>query len=151
MYLLVRLYGETSWTAALLPVSLDGIIAVPSMTLLRDSRQGRSGFLPWALLVTVAPLGRTPRLIRRPQRAFMSAQRRLIGRAKESHTMPPAAMAPSTASRRSLGARGESSEEVRRDRAFELIHSSEEIHTADAATEVDLLGFDFLVDTLFVR
>ncbi|WUI03925.1 DUF2637 domain-containing protein [Spirillospora sp. NBC_00431] len=52
MYMLVREYGETSWTAALLPVSVDGMIAVSSMTLLGDSRQGRrSGFLPWALLV----------------------------------------------------------------------------------------------------
>ncbi|WP_279508657.1 DUF2637 domain-containing protein [Actinomadura sp. KC06] len=38
MYMLVREYGETSWTAALLPVSLDGMIAVSSMTLLGDSR-----------------------------------------------------------------------------------------------------------------
>ncbi|WP_308198416.1 DUF2637 domain-containing protein [Actinomadura terrae] len=53
MYMLVRQYGETSWTAALLPVSVDGMIAVSSMTLLADSRQGRrSGLLPWALLVT---------------------------------------------------------------------------------------------------
>ncbi|WP_268920450.1 DUF2637 domain-containing protein [Actinomadura soli] len=45
-------YGETSWTAALLPVSVDGMIAVASMSLLVDSRQGRrSGMLPWALLV----------------------------------------------------------------------------------------------------
>ncbi|TDD24700.1 DUF2637 domain-containing protein [Actinomadura sp. KC06] len=50
-YALVRQYGETSWTAALLPVSVDGMIAVSSMTLPADSRQGRpSGFLPWALL-----------------------------------------------------------------------------------------------------
>ena len=27
MYLLVRRYGETSWTAALLPISVDGMIA----------------------------------------------------------------------------------------------------------------------------
>ncbi|WP_067892710.1 DUF2637 domain-containing protein [Actinomadura chibensis] len=45
MYTLVRQYGEASWTAALLPVSVDGMIAVASMTLLADSRQGRrSGF-----------------------------------------------------------------------------------------------------------
>jgi hypothetical protein len=31
MYLLVRRYGETSWTAALLPVSVDGMIAASSM------------------------------------------------------------------------------------------------------------------------
>ncbi|TYC14748.1 DUF2637 domain-containing protein [Actinomadura syzygii] len=52
MYYLVLRYGETSWTAALLPVSVDGMIAVASMSLLVDSRQGRrSGLLPWALLV----------------------------------------------------------------------------------------------------
>jgi hypothetical protein len=52
MYVLVRQYGETSWTAALLPVSVDGMIVASSMTLLADSRSGRrSGFLPWTLLV----------------------------------------------------------------------------------------------------
>ncbi|TMR00545.1 DUF2637 domain-containing protein [Actinomadura soli] len=52
MYHLVLRYGETSWTAALLPVSVDGMIAVASMSLLVDSRQGRrSGLLPWTLLV----------------------------------------------------------------------------------------------------
>ncbi|MFI0350920.1 DUF2637 domain-containing protein [Actinomadura sp. 9N407] len=52
MYQLVLRYGETSWTAALLPVSVDGMIAVASMSLLADSRQGRrSGLLPWTLLV----------------------------------------------------------------------------------------------------
>jgi hypothetical protein len=52
MYQLVLQYGETSWTAALLPVSVDGMIVVASMSLLVDSRQGRrSGLLPWVLLV----------------------------------------------------------------------------------------------------
>lgn len=52
MYHLVLRYGETSWTAALLPVSVDGMIVVASMSLLVDSRQGRrSGMLPWTLLV----------------------------------------------------------------------------------------------------
>jgi hypothetical protein len=52
MYQLVLRYGETSWTAALLPVSVDGMIVVASMSLLVDSRQGRrSGVLPWTLLV----------------------------------------------------------------------------------------------------
>lgn len=52
MYALVQRYGETSWTAALVPVSVDGMIAASSMTLLADSRHGRrSGFLPWALVV----------------------------------------------------------------------------------------------------
>jgi hypothetical protein len=52
MYLLVRRHGETSWTGALLPVSVDGMIAASSMSLLLDSRQGRrSGLLPWTLLI----------------------------------------------------------------------------------------------------
>ncbi|MFG2085281.1 DUF2637 domain-containing protein [Spirillospora sp. NPDC048824] len=52
MYQLVLQYGETSWTAALLPVSVDGMIVVASMSLLVDSRQGRrSGLLPWTLVV----------------------------------------------------------------------------------------------------
>jgi hypothetical protein len=52
MFALVHRYGETSWTAALLPVSVDGMIAASSMSLLASSRLGqRSGVLPWALLV----------------------------------------------------------------------------------------------------
>ncbi|WP_344586528.1 DUF2637 domain-containing protein [Actinomadura vinacea] len=52
MYELVVRYGESSWTAALLPVSVDGMIVVASMSLLVDSRQGRGGgLLPWTLLV----------------------------------------------------------------------------------------------------
>jgi hypothetical protein len=52
MFILVRRYGETSWTSTLLPVSVDGMIAASSMTLLADSRNGqRSGLLPWTLLV----------------------------------------------------------------------------------------------------
>ncbi|MFI0480936.1 DUF2637 domain-containing protein [Actinomadura sp. 9N215] len=52
MFVLVQRYGETSWTAALLPVSVDGMIVASSMSLLDDSRAGRrSGLLPWVLLV----------------------------------------------------------------------------------------------------
>jgi hypothetical protein len=52
MFILVRRYGETSCTSTLLPVSVDGMIAASSMTLLADSRNGqRSGLLPWTLLV----------------------------------------------------------------------------------------------------
>jgi hypothetical protein len=52
IYLLVRRYGETSWTAALLPISVDGMIAASSMSSLLDSRYSRrSGLLPWALLI----------------------------------------------------------------------------------------------------
>ena len=52
MYLLVRRHGESSWTAALLPISVDGMIVAASMSLLLDSRHGRrSGLLPWILLI----------------------------------------------------------------------------------------------------
>lgn len=52
MHTLVELHGESSWTAALLPFSVDGMIAASSMALLLDSRYGRrGGVLPWALLV----------------------------------------------------------------------------------------------------
>lgn len=52
MFTLVHRYGETSWTAALLPLSVDGMIVASSMSLLEASRMGRrSGVLPWALLV----------------------------------------------------------------------------------------------------
>ncbi|TDD32747.1 DUF2637 domain-containing protein [Actinomadura sp. KC06] len=52
MYELVLRYGETSWSAALLPVSVDGMIVASSLTLLADSRAGRrGGLLPWALLL----------------------------------------------------------------------------------------------------
>jgi Protein of unknown function (DUF2637) len=52
MFVLVHRYGETSWTAVLLPVSVDGMIVASSMSLLASSRQvERSGVLPWVLLV----------------------------------------------------------------------------------------------------
>ena len=52
MFVLVHRYGETSWTAVLLPVSVDGMIVASSMSLLASSRQGeRSGVLPWVLLI----------------------------------------------------------------------------------------------------
>lgn len=52
MFVLVRRYGETSWTSTLVPVSVDGMIVASSMTLLADSRSGRrGGLLPWILLV----------------------------------------------------------------------------------------------------
>jgi hypothetical protein len=74
-YLLVRRYGETPWTAALLPVSVDGMIAVSSMSLLLDSRYGRrSGALPWALLI----IGSTASLAANVAVAEPSAVGRLI-------------------------------------------------------------------------
>jgi Protein of unknown function (DUF2637) len=52
MHTLVLQHGEAAWTAALLPLSVDGMITASSMTLLADSRHGsRGGTLPWALLV----------------------------------------------------------------------------------------------------
>lgn len=75
MYQLVLRYGETSWTAALLPISVDGMIVVASMSLLVDSRQGhRSGLLPWMLLV----LGSTASLAANVAVAESSVVGRLI-------------------------------------------------------------------------
>ena len=46
-------HGESWWTAALVPLSVDGMIVASSMTLLADSRSGRAGgVLPWVLLAT---------------------------------------------------------------------------------------------------
>ena len=51
MHLLVELYGQPGWVAALTPLSVDGMIVAASTTLLADSRSGgRGGILPWALL-----------------------------------------------------------------------------------------------------
>ena len=51
MYVLVRRYGEARWSAALCPISVDGMIAAASLSLLADSRrQRRGGVLPWTLL-----------------------------------------------------------------------------------------------------
>jgi Protein of unknown function (DUF2637) len=41
MHALVLQHGEAAWTAALLPLSVDGMIAASSMALLADSRHGR--------------------------------------------------------------------------------------------------------------
>lgn len=52
MHVLVVLYGQPGWVAALTPLSVDGMIVAASTTLLADSRSGRKGgALPWALLV----------------------------------------------------------------------------------------------------
>jgi hypothetical protein len=51
MHMLTVVHGESAWTAALIPLSVDGMIVASSMTLLADSRAGRSGgLLPWMLL-----------------------------------------------------------------------------------------------------
>src|SRR5215472_8712931 len=52
MHTLVALHGQPGWVAALTPLSVDGMIAAASTTLLADSRSGRKGgALPWALLI----------------------------------------------------------------------------------------------------
>jgi Protein of unknown function (DUF2637) len=52
MHVLVELFGEPGWVAALTPLSVDGMIVAASTTLLAEFRSGgRGGFLPWALLV----------------------------------------------------------------------------------------------------
>jgi hypothetical protein len=51
MHTLTLADGESAWTAALIPLSVDGMIIASSMTLLADSRAGSAGEgLPWALL-----------------------------------------------------------------------------------------------------
>jgi len=51
MHVLTLVHGESAWTAALIPLSADGMIVASSMTLLADLRAGRSGgALPWTLL-----------------------------------------------------------------------------------------------------
>ncbi len=58
MHLLVELHGQPGWVAALTPLSVEGIIAAASTTLLADSRAGgRGGFLPWVLLVVGSARG----------------------------------------------------------------------------------------------
>lgn len=52
MRTLVARHGQPGWVAALTSLSVDGMIAAASTTLLADSRCGRrGGVLPWALLV----------------------------------------------------------------------------------------------------
>jgi uncharacterized protein DUF2637 len=43
MHMLTLVHGESVWTAALIPLSVDGMIIASPMTLLADSRAGRSG------------------------------------------------------------------------------------------------------------
>ena len=51
MHALTLAHGESALTAALIPLSVDGMIIASSMTLLADSRAGcAGGLLPWVLL-----------------------------------------------------------------------------------------------------
>jgi hypothetical protein len=50
---LAEVHGEHSWRAHMFPLSVDGIEIVASLVLLADKRAGRrSGYLPWAALIT---------------------------------------------------------------------------------------------------
>lgn len=55
MYELAPRHGEPEWRAALFPLSVDGMTAGASTTLLGDARHGRHGRrggpLPWTLLI----------------------------------------------------------------------------------------------------
>ena len=48
MHVVVELYGQPGWVAALTPLSVDGMIIAASTTLLAERR---GGLLPWVLLV----------------------------------------------------------------------------------------------------
>src|SRR5262252_6189183 len=50
---LAEAHGNTGWHAHTLPLSVDGVGIVASLVLLADRRTGRrSGWLPWAALIT---------------------------------------------------------------------------------------------------
>lgn len=52
MHELALRHGEASWSAALAPLSVDGMIGAASLALLVDSRAGRrGGVLPWTFLL----------------------------------------------------------------------------------------------------
>ncbi|WP_253876838.1 DUF2637 domain-containing protein [Actinomadura rupiterrae] len=52
MHHLARLHGESECTAALIPLSVDGMIVASSMAILSANRtRGREGRLAWALLI----------------------------------------------------------------------------------------------------
>ncbi|MGP3921426.1 DUF2637 domain-containing protein [Nonomuraea sp. 10N515B] len=52
LHILAVRHGESPLSAALLPLSVDGMILASSMALLADSRRGgRGGPLPWLLLI----------------------------------------------------------------------------------------------------
>jgi hypothetical protein len=103
MHTVVLQHGEATWTAALLPLSVDGMIAASSMALLADSRHGRrGGALPWALLVvgSAASLAANvavaePTLIGRliaawPSLALIGSYELLMRQIRQSARQPPA-------------------------------------------------------------
>ncbi|MFI0420518.1 DUF2637 domain-containing protein [Spongiactinospora sp. 9N601] len=52
MHQLAIQHGESFWSAALVPLAVDGMIVAASLALLEDSRAGRrGGLLPWLFLI----------------------------------------------------------------------------------------------------
>ncbi|MFC4914082.1 DUF2637 domain-containing protein [Actinomadura gamaensis] len=52
MHHLAQAHGESRWTAALIPLSVDGMIVASSMSVLSANRSGRrEGRLAWTLLI----------------------------------------------------------------------------------------------------
>jgi Protein of unknown function (DUF2637) len=110
MHMLALRYGEQPWTAALLPLSVDGMIIAASLALLSDSRHGRrGGILPWTLLVIASSASLAanvavahPMLISRiisawPPFALIGAYEMLMRQIRQSvasrqHTGPAGAM-----------------------------------------------------------
>jgi hypothetical protein len=98
MYELAHTHGEPQWTAALIPLSVDGMVVASSMTILLASRSGRRAeWLPWTLLIigSLASLAANvavaePTLIGRlvaawPSFAFVGAYEMLQGQLRASH------------------------------------------------------------------
>jgi hypothetical protein len=101
MYELALAHGESAWTAALVPLSVDGMIVASSMSLLLRSRAGSSGgWLPWLLLAagSLASLGANvaaaePTVIGRliaawPSFALIGAYEMLMSQIR-AHAAPP--------------------------------------------------------------
>ena len=103
-------HGESRWTAALIPLSVDGMIVASSMTLLADSRAGHpGGALPRTLLaigstaslaanVAVAEPSMYGRVIAAwPSFALIGAYELLMRQIRHAATAQPGAARPPTA------------------------------------------------------
>lgn len=97
MHELAVRHGEESWSAALVPLSVDGMIIASSMSILYASRHGRRGsLLAWTLLIigSLASLGANvavadPSLIARivaawPSFALIGAYEMLMGQVRQA-------------------------------------------------------------------
>ncbi|MFI0411639.1 DUF2637 domain-containing protein [Actinomadura sp. 3N508] len=93
-------HGESSWTAVLIPLSVDGMVVASSMSILLASRSGsRADLLPWLLLAvgSLASLAANvavaePTLIGRviaawPSFAFVGAYELLQGQLRAAHSI----------------------------------------------------------------